>query len=214
MTSHPSVGIRRPPLPPSSSSFPRPLSRTASHASPQLPRPGFQQAVIDLTDAPISSRDLLGPPYKRQKLEDGTSSGGLRSPLLGNGEEPMHQASQNSNVGSPASLNISTTNLDSPGGHDPRYVEDRSRSSLPFPFRPGKYTPRSPKRLPFNKAATRGDVQVKPYVLSVPTSAPQYSTDSKFSTITAQVLRVENPDVLYLHTFRTGRFLPLDGASS
>ena len=123
----------------------------------------------------------------------------------------MHQASQRSIVGSPASLNINTTSLNSPGGHDPRYIEDRSRSSLPFPFRPGKYTPRPTKRLPFNKAATRGDVQVKPYVMSVPTSAPQYSTDSKFSTITDQVLRVAYPDVRIIILSGPADFCPWTG---
>lgn len=186
MTSHPSVGIRRPPLPSSSSSFPRPPSHTASHASPQLPRPA-SQVVIDLTDALKSSRDLSGPAHKRQKLDDGTISGDLKSPLLGDGE-PMLQTSQRSIVGSPVSVNINTSSLNSPRPQDPRYVEDRSRSSLPFPIRPGKYVPRPPKRLPYNKTTTRGDVQVKPYILSIPTFAPQYATDSKSSTATPQVL--------------------------
>ena len=93
----------------------------------------------------------------------------------------MHQASQRSIGGSPASLNINTTSLNSPRAQDSRCAEDRSRTSLPFPIRPGKYAPRPAKGLPFNKAATRGNVQVKPYVLSIPTSAPQYSADSKSS---------------------------------
>ncbi|KAA6408073.1 MAG: RNA polymerase II mediator complex component Srb8 [Lasallia pustulata] len=175
MTSHPAVGFRRPPLPSSSSSFPRPPSRTTWHASPQLPRPASQQVAIKLTDASTSSRELLGPAYKRQKLEDGASSAGLTSPPLADGEQ-THQACQQSIVGSPASLKINPATLNPLRVQDPRYAEDRSRSSLPFPIRPGKYAPRPPKGQRVDKAATRGDVQVKPYVVSVPTSAPHYST--------------------------------------
>ena len=183
MTSLPSVGIRRPPLPSSSSSFPRPPGRTTSHASPHLPRPASQQVVIDLTDAPTSSRELPGTAYKRQKLDDGAGGAGLTSPPLADGGQ-THQACQKSIVGSPASLNINTATMASPRVQDPRYAEDRCRSSLPFPIRPGKYTPRPPKGQPVDKAATRGDVQVKPYVLSAPPSAPQYPTDSTYPTMT------------------------------
>ena len=210
MTSHPSVGIRRPPLPPSSSSFQRPPSRTASHSSPRLPRQASQQVVIDLTDAPASSRDPSGPAYKRQKLDDGTPTAGLRSPLPGDGE-PMHQASQRSIVGSPVSLNITTTALNSPRPQDLRHAEDRSRSSLPFPIRPGKYAPRPPKVLPFNKAATKGDVQVKPYVLSTPTSTPQYPTDSKSSTTTPRVSGDENADIGVIVMSGPADFFPWTG---
>ena len=195
MTSHPSVGNRRPPLPASSSSFPRPPSRTVSHASPRIPRSASQQVVIDLTDATASSssRDTSGPAYKKQRLDDGTSSGGARSPLLPDGEL-VRQASQRSIVGSPASLNTNATSLNSPSVQDPRYAGDRSRPALPFPVRPGRYAPRTGKRPSFDKAGTRGDVRAKPYVLSVPAPAPQYSADSKSISVKHQDCGEANAD--------------------
>ncbi len=182
MTSHPSVGLSRPPI--------RAPSRTTSQT--QLPFSGkpSKHVLIDLTDVGRTVRDGEGP-SKRRKTEDGArvAPDGLarfqydgsddRSwQASGSRQPPQHPDAQDQ------------ARFQSPTGTLPSTITDavttvaatKPPSLPPLPMRPGGLKAARPFRQHGFKGLSglpsRDDVQVKPYVLEPPSFAPRFEQDS------------------------------------
>ena len=164
------------------------LSRPPSHIvfqnHTQTPRSVPSHPVIDLTDGTALSRDFIEPSSKRQKLDTGTSS---QAPIAQNSrlasarKGSAEQAAWKDVAENPASLEATEENASensSERGHG------SNKAVASFPSRPDTSSVSGiASRLSAGIPAIRGEVQVKPYVLDIPSIAPRFQGDGSFPTL-------------------------------
>ena len=165
----------RPSLRPVGSGLSRSISRNSVPQLQQPPRSVPQHAFVDLTDSASATNDFLGPSSKRQKLDGDRQAEAFSTTSARKDDEHTHTL-DSKRLQAQDSIDFSSVSGQPRSGN-------AAHSAPPFPTRPvfskgGKLEVSGWPQV-HEKRASRGEVQVKPYVLSSPGDAPRYDKNGE-----------------------------------